>query len=190
MYLLSLGEFDFENFGSRDTLTNTLMWAIFVIGTFLLQITFMNMLIAIMSEVFAVVTEKKQQSSLTERIELLNDFRVFLDHYYLKIDAQFFFLITPSEKNTLEDSLEERIAHIKEAIEHQTKSTHDRQDAIREDTTSKFQDLKNEMHEMNGDIDNKINLMTERILRGVQQSVKQVKEDIQQAMQRTNTLGK
>ena len=59
MYLLSLGEFDFENFGSRDTLTNTLMWAIFVIGTFLLQITFMNMLIAIMSEVFAVVTEKK-----------------------------------------------------------------------------------------------------------------------------------
>ena len=148
------------------------------------------MLIAIMGEVFAVVTEKKQQSSLTERIVLLNDFRVFLDRYYLMLDAQFFFLITPSEKNTLEDSLEERIAHIKEAIENQTKNIHERQDAISEDTTSKFQNLKNEMHEMNGDIDNKINFMTERILRGVQQTVNQAKEDIQHTMKRSNTVGK
>ena len=52
MYLLSLGEFDFDNFGSRGTLSNDLMWIIFILGTFLLQITFMNMLIAIMGDVF------------------------------------------------------------------------------------------------------------------------------------------
>ena len=60
MYLLSLGEFDFENFGTRGTMSNVLLWLIFVLGTFILQITFMNMLIAIMSEVFGEVTEKKQ----------------------------------------------------------------------------------------------------------------------------------
>ena len=53
MYLLSLGEFDFDGFGNRGKLSNLLMWTIFVLGTFLLQITFMNMLIAIMGNVFA-----------------------------------------------------------------------------------------------------------------------------------------
>ena len=87
MYLLSLGEFDYENFGERGSVSNILMWIIFVLGTFLLQITFMNMLIAIMGEVFTEVTERKKQSSLTERIALLNDFRVFVDSEKTGLDA-------------------------------------------------------------------------------------------------------
>ena len=59
MYLLSLGEFGVDDFGKRGVLSNTLMWVIFLFGTFLLQITFMNMLIAIMGEVFNAVTERK-----------------------------------------------------------------------------------------------------------------------------------
>ena len=68
-------------------MSNTVLWATFIFGTFLLQITFMNMLIAIMGEVFAEVTEKKQQSSLTERISLLNDYRGFVDSKNLGLDA-------------------------------------------------------------------------------------------------------
>ena len=79
MWLLSLGEFDYENFGERDSMSNILMWIILFFGTFFLQITFMNMLIAIMSEVFTETTERKKQSSLTERIALLNDFN-FIDN--------------------------------------------------------------------------------------------------------------
>ena len=36
MYLLSLGEFDFENFSSRGTFTQILLWGLFAFGTFLL----------------------------------------------------------------------------------------------------------------------------------------------------------
>ena len=86
-YLLSLGEFDFENFGVRGSVSNTILWITFVFGTFLLQITFMNMLIAIMTEVFNEVFANSHQSSLTERIILLNDFRVFLDKFELGFDA-------------------------------------------------------------------------------------------------------
>ena len=57
-YLLSLGEFDFENFGVRGGVSNAILWICFVFGTFLLQITFMNMLVAIMSEVFNEVYGK------------------------------------------------------------------------------------------------------------------------------------
>lgn len=45
----------------------------------MLQVVFMNMLIAIMSNTFTEVMEKKHQSSIEERIVLLNDFRLFLD---------------------------------------------------------------------------------------------------------------
>ena len=106
-YLLSLGEFDFENFGVRGGVSNTILWICFIIGTFLLQITFMNMLIAIMTEVFEEVNGNSHQSSLTERIILLNDFRVFLDKFELGFDAQFLFLITPTNQNTLEESMED-----------------------------------------------------------------------------------
>ena len=84
IYLLPLGEFEWTgDFGERDAATNAILWIMFIFATFLLQITFMNMLIAIMGEVFNLVTERKHQSSLTERIELLNDFRVFLDKFSL-----------------------------------------------------------------------------------------------------------
>ena len=36
MYLLSLGEFDFEEFGARDSSTNAMMWVIFFVATFFL----------------------------------------------------------------------------------------------------------------------------------------------------------
>ena len=85
MYLLSLGEFDYGTFDKKGNFTKFLLWGIFVFGTFMLQITFMNMLIAIMGEVFATVSEGKAQSSLSERILLLNDYRLFLDRFF-KLD--------------------------------------------------------------------------------------------------------
>ena len=59
MYLLSLGEFDFEAFSERDGSTKVMMWSIWVFATFMLQITFMNMLIAIMTEVYEDVTGQR-----------------------------------------------------------------------------------------------------------------------------------
>ena len=82
MYLLSLGEFDTDKFHHKGDFTQALLWCIFIFGTFMLQITFMNMLIAIMGEVFGAVSAEQAQSSLSERILLLNDFRLFLDRFF------------------------------------------------------------------------------------------------------------
>lgn len=87
MYLLALGEFDFGSFGDRDTSTKAMMWMIFVFSTFILQITFMNMLIAIMGSVYGEVSENKKQNGLREQILLLNDYRVFLDFFDLNLEA-------------------------------------------------------------------------------------------------------
>ena len=42
--------------------------------TFIIQITFLNMLIAIMGDTFARVSEVKEQSALKEKIKILSDF--------------------------------------------------------------------------------------------------------------------
>lgn len=71
-YLLSLGEFDVENF--RLSNGDSLAWGMFLATTFITQITFLNMLIAIMGDTFDRVSEAKYQSALQEKVSILSDF--------------------------------------------------------------------------------------------------------------------
>ena len=94
-YMLSLGEFDTEGFAGNNEL---LLWAIFIGATFLLQITFLNMLIAIMGNTFDRVMEAKQQSEMRERIAILADFRLVLRRlFHQSDDFQYIFVISPNE---------------------------------------------------------------------------------------------
>ena len=100
MYLLSNGEYDFENFGARDSEGNEgskiVLWLLFLGATFLLQIVFMNMLVALMSDTYNEINEKKQQSKMREYINLLNDYRNFLDYFNLGLEANYIFIVTPN----------------------------------------------------------------------------------------------
>lgn len=82
----------------------------------MLQITFMNMLIAIMTKTFEDVTLKSRSSSITERISLLNDFSFFLDLFKLDLDAQFLFVIEPSSQDFVTDTVEEKLDEITQTI--------------------------------------------------------------------------
>ena len=57
-YLLSLGEFNGDGYLSEGA--NKVLLVMFVVGTFLTQITFLNMLIAIMGDTFDRVSEIKE----------------------------------------------------------------------------------------------------------------------------------
>ena len=52
-YLLALGEFQYDAFASSPS--GPLIWSFFLLSTYLTQVTFMNMLIAIMSNTFSRV---------------------------------------------------------------------------------------------------------------------------------------
>ena len=60
--MLSLGEFSTDNYG--EDAKDSLVWIVFILTTFITQITFLNMLIAIMGDTFARVSEVKEQSAL------------------------------------------------------------------------------------------------------------------------------
>ena len=106
MYVLAVGDYDTEGFANKGELNKILLWLIFFAATFMLQVTFMNMLIAIMGNTFDKVMEKRLPSSIEERIILLNDFRLFLDKLDLNIGAQYLFVIKPSKRYQLDESLE------------------------------------------------------------------------------------
>ena len=60
IYLISLGEFSTDDYGNRGSLQKTVIWILFLSATFFIQITFMNMLIAIMSNTYSETMAKKQ----------------------------------------------------------------------------------------------------------------------------------
>lgn len=51
----------------------------FILGTFVIQVVFMNMLIAIMGDTFARVQEVAEESGLKERVVLINDHDWLID---------------------------------------------------------------------------------------------------------------
>ena len=64
-YKLSLGDFDTENYAEAGD--RSLLWVLFVLGTLILQITLLNMLIAIMGDTFDEVMETKLEKTTLEK---------------------------------------------------------------------------------------------------------------------------
>ena len=56
--MLALGEFNIENFGLNQN--DPFVWILFLLSTFIAQIMFLNMLIAVMADTFEKVNEYKK----------------------------------------------------------------------------------------------------------------------------------
>lgn len=59
-YLIGLGDFSTDDYEARGSMQKQFVWIIFLAATFLIQLTFMNMLIAIMGDVYGQVTAKEK----------------------------------------------------------------------------------------------------------------------------------
>lgn len=86
-YMLGLGEFQMDNYNNSDA---AILWILFIMSTFITQITFFNMLIAIMGDTFARVSEGMDQATLKEQVAMMNEHawvlntdEVYLDHRYI-----------------------------------------------------------------------------------------------------------
>ena len=55
-----------------------MLWIIFIVATFLIQITLMNLVIAIVGDIFDEVFKEKEKLTLAEQFYLLNRYKGFL----------------------------------------------------------------------------------------------------------------
>lgn len=76
--MLLLGEFDLDNIDQEN---KAFAWFVFFLATFLSQVLIFNMLIAIMGDTYAKVSEMKNQASLKEKIAILCDYLNVVDEY-------------------------------------------------------------------------------------------------------------
>ena len=70
-YLLSLGEFNFENFADQPN--SVMCFGFFIAATFITQILMLNMLIAIMGDTFERVIENRDVNATKTKLELMCD---------------------------------------------------------------------------------------------------------------------
>ena len=70
-YLLSLGEFNFENFADQPN--SAMCFGFFIAATFITQILMLNMLIAIMGDTFERVIENRDVNATKTKLELMCD---------------------------------------------------------------------------------------------------------------------
>ena len=96
-YKLGLGEFDTDMYQS-DKNNSVLLWTFFLSATLIVQITILNMLIAIMGDTFDRVMETKLESALKEKIDILADFRIILKLLKIDFKSQYVLIITPAEE--------------------------------------------------------------------------------------------
>lgn len=76
--MLSLGEFNIDNFSGYAQ--QYLCFFFFLLSTFFTQITFLNMLIAIMGDTYGRVMENKIQYGLQTKLQIMGDYTaVILD---------------------------------------------------------------------------------------------------------------
>ena len=78
-YLLSLGEFADTLGGYENHPQSILVWVLFLVTTFVTQLTMLNMLIAIMGNTFDNVIEKKSLFAIQMRLSILSDYKDIID---------------------------------------------------------------------------------------------------------------
>ena len=72
-YELGLGEFEIDSYREADN-QKFLIYLLFVLSTFLIQITFLNLLIAIMGDTYDRVTDVRENNARLTKLKIMGDY--------------------------------------------------------------------------------------------------------------------
>ena len=131
-YMLSLGEFSIDGFDEHQN--KELCYILFIFATLFTQITFLNMLIAIMGNTFEQVMEKKNQYAQETKLSFMADYYdVFNFKKGRKVDSKIYmFIVSPlvsseqSAESQESDDWEGGISYLKKSIQLRLKQTQKR----------------------------------------------------------------
>mgnify|MGYP003945086551 CR=1 FL=1 len=98
IYMLgALGDFDNEIY--RTGYDAYPAMAMFILATFIIQVVFMNMLIAIMGETFGTVTEESEESGLSEQVTIIADHAWLIDLKKVFKNQKYIIRVKPSSSS-------------------------------------------------------------------------------------------
>lgn len=123
-YLLTLGEFGFDDVKYDDMKMKYMYWFVFILASMFSMIILLNMLIAIMSESFAKVQENAQCHFLREHLQLIVENDFLFDRQRIFKDLKYIIAVIDDLKDEQEDEVMGQLDELKSV-------THDRFKALR-----------------------------------------------------------
>lgn len=102
VYMTSIGEFGTDTYSSSSG-DSGLLWAFFVLTTFLLSIVLLNMLIAMMGQSYETVAQVAEASMLKERMQMIME-NFFLKRVHAFNKAKYLISFAPQKKNDEESA--------------------------------------------------------------------------------------
>ena len=101
---LMIGEYNTDGF--KDHVSPQLCYALFIITVVISQITFLNMLIAIMSDTFEKVIEQRPTFSLKNKLMILADMECVINAKEEDDDSKVFLYVIMPQKNEEDEGID------------------------------------------------------------------------------------
>jgi hypothetical protein len=98
---LGLGSFRLLDYAGKQSY---LPWLIYYIATFVTNIMFLNMLIAVMGDTWERMKDKREQIGLMQRTQLISDFIQNFTVQKTLDTSRYLYLVTPQKLNSKMDS--------------------------------------------------------------------------------------
>ena len=124
-YMLAIGEFAIDNYDGQPQVY--LCYILFLSATFFTQITFLNMLIAVMGDTYGKIMESFETYALQTQRSIMNDYTAMIDDPVDMSDFRPFMIVISQKVEGGEDAngaWEGNIAVIKKTIESGLGSLH------------------------------------------------------------------
>jgi hypothetical protein len=110
-YLTGLGDFNKDNYSSENS---AVVWVMFILATIIVQLIFLNLLIAIMGESFSRITAIMQQSTLKELCAIMEDHIWLQKIDELFVNKRYILWLTPDTSTTGGTIIERQIQQMKD----------------------------------------------------------------------------
>ena len=110
-YLTGLGDFGKDNYAEHN---GFVMWMFFLIATFIVQLVFMNLLIALMGDAYGEIMGIQEQSTMKELCCMMNDHIWMLEIKEIFQHSRYILSITPDAINSSGKSVERQINQLHE----------------------------------------------------------------------------
>ena len=139
-----------------------------------------------MGQTFGEVMEDKKQSAISEKINILNDFRLILEKMDLKMNFQYIFLIKPHSLCEEDDSMTDKLDTLSENLERTSQKILTEQHNWRELMGSKFDAVNDDIHAMKEEF----NQMQKQVQQKVDGMQNEMREHMQSLIDKLDGLEK
>ena len=113
-YLIGLGDFSYDTYSDTN---KYVVWIFFLGATFIVQLVFMNMLIAMMGESFGRISGLLEQATLKELCVMMNDNEFLIDIGEKFKTSRYILWLTPGVNKAAGSVVERQIAQLRDYME-------------------------------------------------------------------------